>query len=651
MASDRKHKLLHTPFEYWLKDSEDKSFGVDENALCFYTMGCTENGFARTAKNWQNMHEAREKTGAKFAVQNGDNNHHDGVTEQNWLVTFQKYFHALQGKKFIVFGNSGNHDQNAKKGVQDLDRLFLQIDYTFKTLDGKPDPKKEAIFSKKEIDLAELKACDNPWNMPGRFGVLHIGIHIDLFFVDSSTLARDFHQFYVKGNQDTINQCAWFFRDVAKSKARVKEVFLHHPLRIDNKGSLRSDHGDYLLDAEYEEILQFLKEAGVQITRTIRDNLTRTLNYNELLEAIIFITGNPHKKLDAGPGSLVTVFHVAHLHGARFLHLQKPSTLPESKELVEFRQVTSGWGGGTLQYRFNFDDYEGTLCAFTDWGMTTHTITPSANPSLTTALTTLDKQVVTVKDDKIVQQHLDEQTKSLRDAVMAACNEFQAFLKQNPFDGHQPMGRKMQMPEFVNSLFSIFPAVPDKFNPISYLPTVPDKLNPISYLPNTGGKVYDWMPPFIVESDHLKNFFNQEIIHFAEAKKHLVNRIAACKKKPGDLPFYEKLMAEVPTTFVKQMELYYDQWCEIFQKHLGQYLDFKLVEKTATETKASPEAKTDKTAPKQEPSDKVQKVSVSSPKRSVLGPGTFSPRRCQTNALEIALMPTLTLSAPVSPIR
>ena len=406
---------------------------------------------------------------------------------------------------YLVSLISGNHDVDARNSGVNLNKGFAQCEHTYVNLEtGKIDEEAIKQFqSSSELDLAKLRTQKNKWIMPSRYYSIRHKDEMEMFFIDANTLVDDFIEYYIDGKKKPNNQSAWLARAAKESHAKLKFLFMHQPPHSADKRTIASDHPDYLS----EEKITLLKKHGI------------TGNYNEILQKILFIQQNSEKGIDAGPGPEFATIFAAHTHAISYYN----SKLSEAKsdDCTPMCQVITGGAGGELQNRFSFKDGDKIPTFMKDYGYVCVRLPDKNNPKLSFEIKSFTGHHLKFTNDSVrpIKKEREENLAKLSELVLAACEEYQIFIKENP----------VSMTIFQN-------------------------------------KIRDWVPEPFIYSDELKNYFNRfSNLELNSSVEHLKTALVNSSSPTG---LFGSLKFIVDQFFASELSKYYEKWHEIFNRAL-----------------------------------------------------------------------------------
>lgn len=459
------------------KDSEPKSpdkvtppeelkESSESSGFTFFALGCGEHDPASKKIVAELMNEIAEKDGKSpdFITLLGDNFEDVGPTYHSFSKGFDQVYHSrnliwIAGIPFLVI--PGNHDHGfpiyprpkelnpfritANNNNKDL--IDLEVYHTYGADEkGALDPKRVELFKKGELDLAELKSKGQTWNMPGRYYAVELDDKRELFFIDSNTFAREYIEYYIKGNKKLNKQPFWL-EQVAKNPETLKLLFLHHSLHTVGKRSGCFDLDEYL---SKEEITLLVEQ------KLITEKESKEISYNEVLRRIF-------KKL----GLTFDLVFAAHDHSMYHYNNQNEVDPEEKKGESLLRQVVAGGAGGDLQNRYSFN--ESTQCFLKHHGFVKVTVPPKKDQPVIIDYYTVAKPELLklgIKGHHLRFSHNDviphkeapdeAGVKELKELVISACKH---YLKINP-----PSKNKFPVPfiELGKDSYIPFPGVTAK---------------------------------------------------------------------------------------------------------------------------------------------------------------------------------------------
>ncbi len=434
--------------------------GIPEGPVRFFVIGCHGNGGEaqqKTAALMNKVADDMEKAGDTMPVCMifaGDNLYDDGVSDPSAdafntcfdNIYYVKDYSAL--KKFAGLLCLGNHDvyMHAKA----IPKLYAQgdnvgINQVAHTYIGQTEQdisNQVDFFLQKELELAKLPR----WGMPYFFYSVIAG-NTQVFMLDSNSYLKHFLEMhnpektangrYIETGH--VNQAAWLEKEFHAAKAAGRQVLFvqHHPWQISGKRSFQKkfDTLHYLYQTEIDQLNELLLR--------LNPNYISTQSYNEFFPAV-FQQQKVHPDL----------LFAAHEHFISYLNTVERPVVGQPP----LRQVTSGGGGGERHARASYRDHPYVGLHQQNNGFVMVTCDPKDTNKFVLDFYTREmylKDHVTQREDvflleglhlrfdesshlPLTQPHHDLQVSRLCTVVLAACNLYFNYLKDDELNVVKP---------------------------------------------------------------------------------------------------------------------------------------------------------------------------------------------------------------------
>lgn len=375
--------------------------GIEDDEVRFYIFGCHGSGNESQKKVADLMTATINDQPADkkphFFIVLGDNIYDYGVSSP-FDKGFQDCFYDKYSKGLPYFLILGNHDENlhAKaflSGNKPGESTALnEIAHTYlPDLHHESVEKKHLLYTQDTLPLNKLPQ----WNMPYFYYSIIAG-DTQIFCLDSNTLPDDFLE--DESHPDSKKQSAWLREEYFKAKEAGRKIIfaLHHPVYTSGKRAFEKEHdsGHYL---SADKIFALQKKLKLNST-----------SYNDFIRHIFI-------KLDLKPDRVLA----AHDHFISYFHKENEPV-----------QLTCGGGGGDLQIRESFAEHPHVLCHLSTTGFASMACS-IGKPVIKTEIYTTANQhlIIDHQHQFICKESRDQQVTSLRQSVLAACDDYFNALK------------------------------------------------------------------------------------------------------------------------------------------------------------------------------------------------------------------------------
>lgn len=382
----------------------------------FIVFGCQGHGDEAQKKTAALMADK----GVKLAFGAGDNFYDYGIDSPISNVVHER-FHAVMPPDIKCIMAGGNHDRrmlNAAKSLysqyirwqtQGDDPFYNQIAITYHSSDEEEHHRVVALYQQEKIHVDDLMS----WTMTAANSswIIH---NTQIFVLDSSTYLGAYLDYLNRENEfldgrqsDWSNPAAWFQKNYQEAMAKGRQVLLlwHHPIINIGKRDFPDEY-----DTEH-----YINAAGIRhLCRHLAKRnpaFTATDSLGALLLAVL-------QDQNIMPFYLFN----AHEHLLSNTHLVVNAENPQL-----LRQFTSGGGSGDLHPRVSLRNHPAVGFNEQDSGFVVVTCNARNTSSIKLTVHTLGGLKLCFDESSqfaIVENHPDQSVMMLRNAVLAACNQF-----------------------------------------------------------------------------------------------------------------------------------------------------------------------------------------------------------------------------------